>query len=202
MNFLHLLSQSVHTQSTAPDANAFEALRQAVRMQPNVPPPARMRHRVMAAVRAAPRPLPMWVGDLWTVAVTLACFLILWGVFQPGIVLGWQANIPGAQAFRIYRAESASAEYTLLAEIPAGAQTSYRYVDRAFLPGSAYQYRIEAANAVGAPVQSSVVRVSGWQALPGIISIILCSVILGWLAGLWFNRLLVYSGKTVSQVLA
>lgn len=195
MNFLRSLLPPTPQKNNAPDAKSLEALRYVVRMQPSILPPARVRHRLMTAVRNAPRPLPLWFVDAWTVAVTLACFLILWGVFQPGIVLGWQANPQPGSAFRIYRADSAGAAYTLLAEIPAGQQSAYRYVDSLLLPGATYQYRIQLANANGAPVQSSIVQASGWQILPGLLSIVLSSLVCGWLAGVWFNRVLIYPSK-------
>ncbi len=164
------------------DARRLRAVRQAVSGQPQAQPPARIQARVRAQAAVTPqlRPLPRWLQAAWSLTLALACALILWGAWQPGVVLQWQAPGGAWTAFRVYRAPAGGAEFTLLDELPVRQDAAaYRYTDSRLFPGEEYVYRVEGVTAAGNVVLSETVRGDGAEVLPQVVSIALFSLGLG-----------------------
>jgi len=162
----------------------LQAVQQAVSGQPQAQPPTRIQARVRAQTAVLPqlRPLPRWLQAAWSLTLALACALILWGAWQPGVVLQWQAPGGAWTAFRVYRAPAGSAEFALLEELPVQQEAAaYRYTDSRLLPGEEYVYRVEGVTAAGNVVLSETVHGGGAEMLPQVFSIILFSLGLGML---------------------
>ncbi len=166
------------------EVRRLRAVRQAVSGQPQAQPPARIQARVRAQVSALPqlRPLPRWLQAAWSLTLALACALILWGAWQPGVVLQWQAPGGAWTAFRVYRAPAGSADFSLLEELPVQQEAAaYRYTDSRLFPGEEYVYRVEGVTAAGNVVLSETVHGGGVETLPQVLSIALFSLGLGML---------------------
>ncbi|RMF45672.1 MAG: hypothetical protein D6755_07720, partial [Anaerolineae bacterium] len=97
----------------------LRTLKQVVQAEPQAAPEevlTSLRQRVQHAPQL--RPVPRWAQVLWGCALALACALLLWGAWHPGVTLQWQA--PGGMwtAFRVYRAPAGTTDFRLLAELP------------------------------------------------------------------------------------
>ena len=165
---------------------AWRQVQSAVMSQPEAVPAAAIRQQLMIRVQSSLEPnhqpsrlRPALLG----LAVALGIFLLLWGTIRPGLMLQWSVHSEPLAAFRIYRAPVGSADFGLVGEVPARAQTkAYRYVDTALVPGRTYVYRVEALGPGGQSAISQVVTANGWQALPGQMTTLLISLIAGGMA--------------------
>ena len=165
----------------------LHALKQVVQAEPQPAPPGDVLPSLRARVRRAPqlRPVPRWLQVLWGMALALACALLLWGAWHPGIRLQWRASGEAWTAFRVYRAPAGTTDFRLLAELPVSdSATVYRYTDSRVWPGKDYVYRVEAVTARGNVVLSDVVQGNSGVFATQAGSILLFSLgvgLLGWL---------------------
>jgi len=112
--------------------------------------------------------------------VVVVVLIVLWSLFQPGIMLEWSVAGGPLTGFRVYRAPVGSADSGLLGEVPAEAAVQdYAYLDARLWPGQQYVYRVEAVGAEGQAAASQAIRVDGLAALPAQVAILLASVMAG-----------------------
>jgi hypothetical protein len=111
--------------------------------------------------------------------LSLVVLVLLWAVVRPGIVLQWEVNTGPVTTFRIYRAPVGSADFELVREVAAApGERVYTYVDPRALPGRTYVYQVEGVGAAGL-VRSGAVTISGLEALPGQVAVILIGLTVG-----------------------
>jgi hypothetical protein len=161
---------------------AWQRLRAAVHDQPQREPPAAVRQRVMAqaASRRRSQRAPRRRTWAWGAALSLVVLVLLWAVVRPGIVLQWEVNTGPVTTFRIYRAPVGSADFELVREVAAEpGEEEYAYVDPRALPGRTYVYRVEGVGATGRLFSSVAITISGREALPVQVSVVLLSLMVG-----------------------
>jgi hypothetical protein len=168
----------------AEELAAWQRLRTAVHDQPRQEPPAAVRRRVMAQAasrrRSQTAPRTQRRTWAWGAALSLVVLVLLWAVVRPGIVLQWEVNTGPVTTFRIYRAPVGSADFELVREVAARpGERAYTYVDPRALPGRTYVYRVEGVGAAGL-VRSAAVTISGLEALPAQVAVVLVSLLVGY----------------------
>lgn len=166
----------------AEDLASWQRLHAAVQSLPLQEPPAPLRGRVLAQVAGSGVPrVPQVRSWALGVALSLVVLLLLWGVARPGIVLQWEVHARTVTAFRIYRAPAGSGEFELLREVEARPEErEYTYVDLRSVPVQTYVYRVEGVGAAGQLLRSAAVTISGQEALPAQVAVILVSLAAGW----------------------
>lgn len=114
-------------------------------------------------------------------AVAVMVFSLLWFIVKPGVTLRWSIKGASPASFRIYRAPSGSENYTLVGEVTAGdKQLVYQYRDHMLIPESAYLYRVQGIDSDGGVAFSQAVVSDPRSILPGQLSILLTSMIMGY----------------------
>ena len=192
------LRQSTEAQK---DLSVWREVRTAATGQPWQTPSPTVRQKIMAQVRSVPqlRQSPQWLPWISGLALTLAVMIVLWTIVQPGIGLQWSVSSDGLTAFRIYRAPAGSGQFTVVDEIPARPNTQdYAFVDTVLWPGQSYVYRIEGVGQQQLPVSQSI-TVDGLEALPGQLTILLTSLIIGW-AAMYVLRQLPFGNRQLRRM--
>jgi len=114
-------------------------------------------------------------------AVAVMVFSLLWFIAKPGVTLRWSIKGTSSVSFRIYRAPSGSENYTLVGEVSArDNQLVYQYRDLMLMPERAYLYRVEGIDSNGGVAFSQAVASDPSSILPGQLSILLTSMIMGY----------------------
>ena len=113
-------------------------------------------------------------------AVAVMVFSLLWFIVKPGVTLRWSIKGTSPASFRIYRAPSGSENYTLVGEVTArDNQLVYQYRDLMLIPEITYLYRVQGINSDGGVAFSQAVASDPSSILPGQLSILLTSMIMG-----------------------
>lgn len=120
------------------------------------------------------------VGFIAGLAITLAVLILLWLVIRPGIVLDWSISNDGMQAYKIFRAPQGTTDYKLLIQVRAKpGKIEYTYIDSLLLPWLNYSYIVEGVSQGGQDILSQTISISARQALPGQLSLLITSLIVG-----------------------
>jgi hypothetical protein len=117
----------------------------------------------------------------YALGLSIVILVLLWVIIRPGVVLQWRGDVIEATTFRVYRSEVGSDKYHLLDELPVNTtQSSYTYIDLFIWPFKNYIYYVEGINQAGSMGTSQVVASHTIQALPGQISLISASFLMGY----------------------
>ncbi|GAB4529676.1 MAG: hypothetical protein Fur0018_16420 [Anaerolineales bacterium] len=169
-----------------PAPEELETLRQILNAAPDETPPPHLLLQLRKNVARTPqqRRLPRWFAFAWGAVLTLACLLVLWGIWRPSVTLQWQTsgNHDAWQSFQVYRAPLGTEDYHLIATLPVRVtrpQAVYSYTDRSALPGVDYAYRVEGLNDTGSVAVSQVMVYRGMDTLLQVGSLVLFSLSLG-----------------------
>lgn len=176
--------------AAAMELAAWQQAQHLVTHQPAEAPPLAVYERVREPVRSRSVPEPLsWLPRLaWGAAVGLAVLVLLWFVFQPGIVLDWSVQGSPVLAFRVYRAPLGTADFGLVGEVLAEPEVQhYRYVDARPWLGWSYEYRVEVVGRDGRPVISHATTAGAQDALPGQVAVLLTSMVAGF-AAVWLTQ--------------
>jgi hypothetical protein len=167
------------------DLHIWQGIRQAVGEQPRPVPAAGLLQQTKARIQAArvekEHSRWTWQARAGGIATMVLVFVLLWGILKPVTTLRWSiyGNVPAT--FKLYRAPEGSQDYRLIREIPAREnQYVYVYNDLLSVPGRAYQYRVEGFNHSGVIMSSQAVISNPRTVLPGQLSILLTSMIMGY----------------------
>jgi hypothetical protein len=119
-------------------------------------------------------------GFIAGLAITLAVLILLWLIIRPGIVLNWSISDDGMQSYRIFRAPQGTTDYKLLSQVRAKpGKIEYTYIDSLLLPWQNYSYIVEGVSQEGQDILSQTISTSARQALPGQLSLLITSLIVG-----------------------
>lgn len=110
--------------------------------------------------------------------VTLAVFLSLWYIIQPGIMLEWSVtSADETNTYHVYRSLDGSSNFELVGELTAKpGLAEYSYVDIWLLPGRTFTYFVEGINQQGQIASSQVVTGNTLIALPNQLALLAASI--------------------------
>jgi hypothetical protein len=84
------------------------------------------------------------------------------------------------QAYKIFRAPQGTTDYKLLSQVRAkSGKIEYTYIDSLLLPWQNYSYIVEGVSQGGQDILSQTISISARQALPGQLSLLITSLIVG-----------------------
>ncbi|GEM_PF-922919 len=164
------------------EVEALRHLHRAVRAQPLQRPPDRVWAQLRARLQAATSPWPRWLTWAWTGLVTFILAFFLWALFQPGIVLRWQAHTSRPAQAHVWRVAEDGRLIPLAAlPLPPG-QQSATFVDPFVRPGTTYVYRVELVDRAGRVVWWwTVVQRADTQIVGFYVAIGFVSLAFGWM---------------------
>lgn len=157
----------------------WKQVRDAVAHQPMYAPSPDIEKRLLETIRSQHQ-MAYPHMHLHALGAALIIFIVLWFVVRPGVVLQWSVRGEELSAFRIYRSTPGGADYKLLGEVPASADTQHTYVDMLLLPWKTYTYLVEGVRDNASPVVSQVVTSNALEALPAQLMLLAASVLMGY----------------------
>jgi hypothetical protein len=157
-----------------PDPKVFQLIQAQIGSQDNREPVFERRRK--------------WAFGLASIAALALAIVLVWQLLPPGITLNWSVGSGQPETFRIYRAAinendaNTGRDFQLIRELPAGAKApEYSYLDIQSLPGQSYVYRVDVIDTSGDVADSRTVTGSSLAALPGQVTLLLVTIIGGFL---------------------
>lgn len=120
-------------------------------------------------------------ASLTGIIVAMLVFSLLWLTVKPGTTLRWSMHGVEPTSFHIYRAPTGSELYKLVGVVTVREnQMVYQYRDFLLFPGRIYQYRVEGISNYGEIAFSQAVISDPLPLLPGQLSILITSIVMGY----------------------
>ena len=163
---------------------AWKAIQAGVKSQPTLTPSGEVLSGLLGSIHSGEtlrsKDQSKWFARSIALSLALLVFLGLWWLVRPGVVLGWKVSGELPTEFILYRAHLGSENFKLIHKVAAQQDVNYyEYTDLVILPGQAYQYKVEGIGSFGGVILSRSVTINPLSNIPGVISILIISSIIG-----------------------